>query len=208
MRRFISLFVVAFVIAGNVNADAQELSKRNVLFLICDDLNCDMEAYGHPLVKSPNIDRLAARGVCFDRAYCQYPLCGPSRDSFMTGLYPDQTLIHKNAIFLKETLPNVVSMSQHFRQHGYRTTRVGNIYHYHVPLHIGTGGHDDPYSWDKTINPCGRDRDDEPLIFSLQPDRFGGTLSWLAADGVYFLTSTVSSPSSPTMLICPYQPTT
>ena len=76
MRRFISLFVVAFVIAGNGNADAQELSKRNVLFLICDDLNCDLGAYGHPLVKSPNIDRLAARGVCFDRAYCQYPVCG------------------------------------------------------------------------------------------------------------------------------------
>ena len=183
MRRFISLFVVPFVIAGNVNADAQELTKRNVLFLICDDLNCDLGAYGHPLVKSPNIDRLAARGVRFDRAYCQYPLCGPSRASFMTGLYPDQTLIHKNAIFLRETLPNVVSMSQHFRQHGYQATRVGKIYHYHVPLHIGTGGHDDPYSWDKTINPRGRDRDDEPLIFSLRPGRFGGTLSWLAADG-------------------------
>jgi len=111
MRSCISLFVVAFVIAGNGNEDPQELSKRNVLLLICDDLNCDLGAYGHPLVKSPNIDRLAARGVRFDRAYCQYPLCGPSRASFMTGLYPDQTLIHRNAIFLRETLPNVAPWS-------------------------------------------------------------------------------------------------
>lgn len=181
--RIACFFVIAFVSAINGNANTQESSACNVLFLICDDLNCDLGVYGHPLVKSPNIDRLAARGVRFDRAYCQYPLCGPSRASFMTGLYPDQTLIHKNAIFLRETLPDVVSMSQYFRQHAYRATRVGKIYHYDVPLHIGTGGHDDPYSWDKTINPHGRDRDDEPLIFSLRPGRFGGTLSWLAADG-------------------------
>jgi len=73
-------------------------SKPNVLFIICDDLNCDLGSYGHPMVKSPHIDKLAQRGVRFENAYCQYPLCGPSRASFMTGLYPDQTLIHRNAI--------------------------------------------------------------------------------------------------------------
>ena len=90
--------------------------RPNVLFLICDDLNCDISCYGHPLVETPNMDRLAARGVRFERAYCQYPLCGPSRASFMTGLYPDQTNIHGNAIFLRETLPDVQSMSQLFRR--------------------------------------------------------------------------------------------
>ncbi len=157
--------------------------RPNVLFLICDDLNCDLGAYGHPQVQSPNIDRLSSRGVRFQEAHCQYPLCGPSRASFMAGLYPDQTLIHRNAIYIRNRIPNVVTMSQFFRNHGYFATRIGKIYHYNVPGHIGTAGHDDPDSWDYTINPRGRDKDDESKIFSLQPGRFGGTLSWLAADG-------------------------
>jgi len=158
-------------------------SKPNVLFLICDDLNCDLGCYGHPLVKSPHIDRLARRGVRFENAYCQYPLCGPSRASFMTGMYPDQTLIHRNAIYIREHVPNVQTVSQMFRRQGYFATRIGKIFHYGVPRHIGTGGHDDPYSWDQTFNPRGRDKDEEDLIFSLRPGSFGGTLSWLAADG-------------------------
>ncbi len=162
---------------------AESQTKPNVLFLICDDLNCDLGCYGHSMVQSPNIDRLAARGLRFERAYCQYPLCGPSRASFMSGLYPDQTLIHKNAIRIRERLPNVLTMSQLFRRHGYTATRVGKIYHYNVPKDIGNDGHDDPDSWDFKVNPRGRDKDDEPKIFSLKPGSFGGTLSWLAADG-------------------------
>ena len=163
--------------------DCRAAERPNVLFLICDDLNCDIGCYGHPQVKTPNIDRLAARGVRFERAYCQYPLCGPSRASFMTGLYPDQNLVKRNAIYIREHVPNVNTMSQMFRDAGYFATRIGKIYHYNVPKHIGTGGHDDPYSWNYTINPRGRDKDDEDKIFSLQPGSFGGTLSWLAADG-------------------------
>ncbi len=162
---------------------ATAADRPNVLFLICDDLNCDLGCYGHPLVKSPNVDRLAARGVWFEQAHCQYPLCGPSRASFMTGLYPDQTLIHRNAIFLRQRLPNVQSMSQTFRNAGYFATRIGKIYHYGVPRNIGTGGHDDPDSWDKTINPRGRDKDEEADIFTLRKGQYGGTLSWMAADG-------------------------
>jgi len=101
----------------------------------------------------------------------------------MTGLYPDQTLVHRNGIYIREHVPNVQTMSQMFRRNGYFATRIGKIYHYGVPRHIGTGGHDDPYSWNQTINPLGRDVDDEHLIFSLTPRSFGGTLSWLAADG-------------------------
>jgi iduronate 2-sulfatase len=171
------------VCTGSCFAAEDGSAKRNVLFLICDDLNCDLGCYGHPLVKSPNIDRLAARGVRFERAYCQYPLCGPSRASFMTGMYPDQTLVRRNAIYLREHVPNVKTMAQLFRDRGYFATRIGKIFHYNVPKHIGTSGHDDPYSWDYTINPRGKDKDDENLIFSLRPGSFGGTLSWLAADG-------------------------
>jgi len=184
MRVYLAAIPLLLNAVTNVGwCETAEGARPNVLFLICDDLNCDLGCYDHPLVKSPNIDRLAARGVRFERAYCQYPLCGPSRASFMAGLYPDQTLIHRNAIHIRERLPNVQTMSQMFRDNGYFATRIGKIYHYNVPKHIGTGGHDDPYSWDQTINPRGRDKDDEDLIFSLRPGSFGGTLSWLAADG-------------------------
>ena len=172
---------LAFLVAYS---PAQSATARpNVLFVICDDLNCDLGAYGHPQVKSPNIDRLAARGRLFERAYCQYPLCGPSRASFMTGLYPDQNLVKRNAIYIREHVPDVKTISQMFRDNGYFATRIGKIYHYNVPKHIGTSGHDDPYSWNDTFNPRGRDVDDEDKIFSLRPGSFGGTLSWLAAEG-------------------------
>ena len=65
--------------------------KPNVLFIATDDMNCDLSAYGHPLVHSPQIDRLASRGILFERAYSQNPVCNPSRSSFLTGLYPEQT---------------------------------------------------------------------------------------------------------------------
>jgi len=186
MRILVALaWTLLMVLIGEAvrTVGAAENARPNVLFLICDDLNCDLGSYGHSQVQSPHIDRLARRGVRFQRAYCQYPLCGPSRASFMCGLYPDQTLVHRNAIYIREHVPNVQTMSQMFQNHGYFATRIGKIYHYNVPNHIGTSGHDDPHSWDSTINPRGRDKTDEARIFSLRPGSFGGTLSWLAADG-------------------------
>jgi iduronate 2-sulfatase len=181
--RFLLISFLAIQLSHSVRCEQAHAGKPNVLFVICDDLNCDLGCYGHPQAQSPNIDRLAKRGVRFVNAHCQYPLCGPSRASFMAGLYPDQTRIHRNAVYLRRHLPTVQTMSQMFRQHGYLATRIGKIYHYGVPRHIGTSGHDDPDSWDFTINPRGRDKDDEDLIFSLLPGLFGGTLSWLAAEG-------------------------
>lgn len=179
--QLITLLAVPFLFA--LIAAPTHAAQPNVLFVICDDLNCDIGCYGHSQVKTPNIDRLAAKGVRFDKAYCQFPLCGPSRASFMTGLYPDQNLVRRNAIYIREHLPNVTTMSQMFRAAGYKATRIGKIYHYNVPRHIGTSGHDDPYSWNNTINPEGRDVHDEDKIFSLTPGSYGGTLSWLAAGG-------------------------
>ena len=103
------LAAILFILATPAGSFAA--GKMNVLFLICDDLNCDLGSYGHPQVQSPHIDRLAERGVRFSRAYCQYPLCGPSRASFMTGLYPDQTTILGNAVsYTHLTLPTICSV--------------------------------------------------------------------------------------------------
>lgn len=161
----------------------QVYSQKNVLFIICDDLNCDLESYGHPLVKTPNLTRLASRGMQFNQAHCQYSLCGPSRASIMTGLYPHQNLVLGNSIYIRERLPKVITMSEIFKNSGYHALRIGKIYHYNVPKHIGTGGHDDPYSWNETLNPRGRDVIDEEKVITLKPGRYGATLSWLAAEG-------------------------
>ena len=157
--------------------------KLNVLFIIADDLNCDLGIYGNNMVKTPNIDRLAQRGIVFENAHNQYPLCGPSRASFMTGMYTNQTKITENNMNLRNSVPDVTTLGQRFRQQGYQSVRIGKIFHYDNPSAIGTSGNDDIYSWDQTVNPYGRDKIEEHKINTLIPRRYGGTLSWLAADG-------------------------
>ncbi|HMR83942.1 MAG TPA: sulfatase, partial [Niabella sp.] len=155
----------------------------NVLFIIADDLNCDLGAYDHYLVKTPNIDKLAKQGMLFTNAFCNFPLCGPSRGSIMTGLYPDQTGHYELRDYIRQHVPDVVTMSQNFMNQGYVAARVGKIYHYDNPNGIGTPGHDDSASWNERYYPRGIDKDIENKIFTLKPKAFGATLSWLAAEG-------------------------
>ncbi len=157
-------------------------AQPNVLFLISDDLNTYLGCYGDPRARTPHIDRLAARGVRFDRAYCAFPLCGPSRNSMLTGLYPNSSGILANAQIFRQTIPSHISLSQAFRREGWFAVRIGKLYHYNVPRSIGTDGHDDPGSWEMELNPAGVDRlEEEPDIFTLTPGQFGGTLSWYAS---------------------------
>ena len=89
------LFIILSVFLMAVACTPAQQKKKNVLFIIADDLNDNIGAYGHYLAKTPNIDRLAEEGMQFNQAFCNFPLCGPSRASMMTGLYPDQTGHHK-----------------------------------------------------------------------------------------------------------------
>ena len=102
----------------------------------------------------------------------------------MTGMYSNQTKMTKNNIFLRNTVPDVITIGQRFRQQGYQSVRIGKIFHYDNPSTIGTSGIDDIYSWDQTINPYGRDKVEEYKINTLSTRRYGGTLSWMASDGV------------------------
>ena len=129
-------FTTGLLPKHHVNANGQ----YNVLFIVVDDLRPLLGCYGHTEMHTPNIDRLAERGTLFNRAYCQNPLCSPSRTSFFTGLRPETVGVTNNKTFFRETVPDVVTLPQHFKTNGYHTQSIGKV------AHIPTL-QDDGYSW-------------------------------------------------------------
>ncbi len=185
MIRATGIFVALGLWSGMVGVGQINGSERtNVLFIAIDDLAVTLGCYGDPVAKTPHIDRLAANGVRFHRAYNQLPLCNPTRASVMTGLRPDQIKVYDLDRHFRDEIPDAITLPQQFMRRGWSTARVGKIYHYNVPASIGTDGFDDPASWQLTINPKGRDKTEEHLIFNAEPHRkISAALSWLAADG-------------------------
>lgn len=133
----------------------EQSRKLNVLFIMSDDMRPVLGCYGHPVVQSPNIDNLATKGVRFERAYCQYPLCNPSRTSLLTGRHPTTSGVLDNITDFRKHHPDWVSLPQHFRANGYTTLRCGKIFH---------GGIDDAMAWDKGGDPPRPDHGDRKPV--------------------------------------------
>ncbi len=131
MIRFFSLSLVLFTFANCLsNGFAEE--RMNVLFIAADDLRPELGCYGKSYIKSPHIDKLARRGMVFNRAYCQVAVCRASRVSLLTGLRPDSTEVWSNGSrhkHFRDHLPDIVTLPQQFKKHGYRTVSFGKIYH-------------------------------------------------------------------------------
>ena len=120
---------------------APAADRPNVLLICVDDLKPLLGCYGDDVVKSPNIDKLAGRGIRFESAYCNQAVCAPSRNALLTGLRPQTLGIYDLGTFFRQSRPDAVTLPQHFKSHGYRTAGLGKIFH------RGHGNHDDRESW-------------------------------------------------------------
>ena len=136
-----SISLVTLVTALFVHITAVAAEKPNVLLICVDDLKPALGCYGDPFAKSPNVDRLAARGMRFDRAYCNQAVCAPSRNSLMTSLRPQTLGIYDLGTNFRNAVPEAVTLAQQFQRNGYRTEAMGKIFH------VGHGNKEDPASW-------------------------------------------------------------
>ncbi len=159
---FIAVAVVPLVFVASFNSftsakdDGLRPKPPNILFIVSDDLNTDLGCYGNQIVKTPNIDRLAARGIRFDRAYCQGTVCNSSRASIFSGLYPLATDVLDNETPWPSRLPNLELMPAYFQNIGFLTATFGKILdHKRVP--------NQPY-WDHEVREWGKSPDDDEIL--------------------------------------------
>lgn len=134
-------FALAHAFLASLASFAPAAGKPNVLLICVDDLKPLLGCYGDAIAKSPNLDRLAARGVLFDHAFCNQAVCSPSRNALMTSLRPETIGIYDLPTHFRKGAPDAVTLGQYFQRHGYRTEGLGKIYH------IGHGNIDDADTW-------------------------------------------------------------
>ncbi len=176
-----------------ISVNAQSSDKPNVLFIISDDLTTTaVSSYENSAGYTPNIDRLASEGTRFTRAYCQYPVCGPSRASLMSGYYPHATGTFGYVSGRENIGPDKKMWPQLFRDNGWHTARVSKIFHMGVPIDIekGSNGTDDEASWTERYNSQGPEwtaEGEAELVqnnpYGLLPRKGGNVMTIVKADG-------------------------
>ena len=145
MIRFKIILIGALALGWSLAPGADAALKPNVLFIAIDDMNDGITLFGEDRpFKTPNIDKLAERGVFFSRAYCSSAACNPSRASILTGKRPHETGIYGNKADWRNACRNVVTIPEYFRKHGYHVESYGKIYHHQLD-----GAFNDPDSWDR-----------------------------------------------------------
>lgn len=185
-------FIVFFHSKNTLKGQSLE-GKMNVLFIISDDLTTTaLSAYENSLCQTPNIDRLASEGMVYTRAYCQFPVCGPSRASMMFGYYPNATESYGYVSGRQNVGPDRKSWTELFKDNGYYTARVSKIYHMGVPIDIETGsnGSDDEASWTERFNSPGPEwkaAGKAELVqnnpYGIKPRQGGNVMTIVKADG-------------------------
>jgi iduronate 2-sulfatase len=136
--------IARLLLGGLIGTSAAAAPRPNVLFIVCDDLNTHVSTSGYPRIKTPSFDQLAGAGMNFGRAYCQYPVCGPSRASFLSGLYPESSGVLDNTLDIRQTRPGTRSLPQVFKENGYWTASTGKIFH-------NPGADHGEVAWDEVV---------------------------------------------------------
>ncbi len=141
MNRFLHVLPAAFGLMLSTHIAAAEAERSNVLLICVDDLKPLLGCYGDKHIHSPNLDKLAARGLLFEQAYCNQAVCAPSRNALLVGARSTTLGIYDLGTNFRRSVPDAITLPQYFMQHGYRAEAMGKIFH------VGHGNHEDPASW-------------------------------------------------------------